>query len=203
MDWAYYVLLVIVQIVGLAITAIGLPGLWVMLLATVAYAWLTAWSYVGVWTLVALTLLCLASEAAEFFAGAAAAKSAGGSRRAMILAAIGAVIGGIVSTPIPIPGVAQIVGAVVGAGVGGLVGELTTGRGTTASLRVGYGAAKGRFFGTVLKLIFGVVILFTALVAAFPWGGRKTQLPTPTTIPAPAPLPAPTTPSTSPTTAPT
>jgi hypothetical protein len=36
--------------------------------------------------------------------------------------------------------------------------------------RVGWGAAKGRFWGIVVKLVFGIIIFIFTAVAAFPIG---------------------------------
>src|SRR4051812_24777150 len=111
MDWIYYILLIIFAVAGLFINILGLPGLWVLVLATVAYAWGTHWSYVGLWTLVTLVVLGLIAELLEFLAGAAGAKKAGGARRSMWGAVLGALLGGFfLSFIVPIPIVGTIVG---------------------------------------------------------------------------------------------
>jgi uncharacterized protein len=187
MVWLYYFLLLIVLLIGLGITVLGLPGLWVMLLAVIIYAWITHWIYVAGTSLIAISILCVLAETVELFAGAAAAKKAGAGKRAMIFASIGAIVGGILFSFIPIPILAQIVGACVGAGAGALIAELSSGTTAGASFRIGVGAAKGRLIGTILKLIFGMVILITSLIAALPVG-KKPALKMPPPV-APASLP--------------
>jgi len=51
LDWLYYILLLILCVVGLFINILGLPGLWLMVAAYGAYWWATASrDYVGVWS---------------------------------------------------------------------------------------------------------------------------------------------------------
>ncbi len=163
MAWVYYILLLIALLIGLGITVVGLPGLWVMLLAAMVYAWITHRVYVGGTSLIVISVLCIVAETVELFAGAAAAKRAGAGKRAMVFASIGAIVGSILFSFIPVPVLAQIVGACVGAGAGALLAELSSGTTAGMSLRIGVGAAKGRLVGTLLKLVFGVVILITTL----------------------------------------
>jgi hypothetical protein len=53
--------------------------------------------------------------------------------------------------------------------VGSLLLEQFTNSDPSHLLRVGVAAAKGRLLGTLLKLIFAVVMLVLALVLGFPW----------------------------------
>ena len=127
------------------------------------YAWLTTWNHFVGWpsvgTLIALGLL---AEGAEFFAGAAGSKAAGGRMRGMIGAVIGALIGGIAFSFIPVPVVATIVGACFGAFLGAALLELSD-RDFRHALKVGMGAAKGRFIGIVIKTAIGVIMLLIIL----------------------------------------
>ncbi len=194
LDWLYYILLILILLAGLFINILGLPGLWLMLAAAGIYAWVTAGAFMGWGTLIALLVLALLAELAEFIAGAAGSKAAGGSKRGMAGAIVGGLVGGILGTPIPIPIVGTIVGACLGAFVGAFIVERSIGRDTNESLQIGFGAAKGRFFGIVFKLAFGCAMLIVAAWMALPLGG-KTALPAPTTTrpttsttTAPAPL---------------
>jgi uncharacterized protein YqgC (DUF456 family) len=186
MPWFYYTCLLIVLLVGLFVNILGLPGLWLMVAAYAAYGWITVWNrFVGWPSLIALIVLALLAEAAEFLAGAAGSKAAGGRKRGMIGAIVGGFLGAIFLSVIPIPVVAQIIGACLGAFIGAAVMELSD-KGAAHSLRVGVGAAKGRFMGIISKLGFGVAMLIVALWAGLPAGGTASPL---------APLPAPATPA--------
>ena len=168
MPWLWYLLLLTVQIFGLLFTLLGLPGLWVMVAAVAGYAWVTTFNvYVGWPGLGTVLALAVVAELVEFLASSSGAKQAGGSRRAMIGGIVGAVIGGIVFS-IPVPILGTIFGVCAGAFVGAAVMEMGVAGDPGKAGRVGWGAAKGSFYGIVLKLIFGVAILITTAVVAFP-----------------------------------
>src|SRR4051794_26453771 len=109
MQWVAYGLLLLLCLGGIFITLLWLPGLWAMVLAALVYAWYTAFTYVGLWTLVILMVIAGIAELIEFMAGSAGAKKAGGSRRAAWGALIGGIVGAIVLT-IPVP----IIGTTIG-----------------------------------------------------------------------------------------
>jgi len=168
MAWLWYLLLIVIQCLALLFTLMGLPGLWLMVGALAAYAWVTrAGTYVGWPGLVTVFVIATLAEVLEFFAGTAGAKRAGASRRAMIGAVVGALIGGLLLS-IPVPILGTIFGVCLGAFIGAAVIEMgVIGDAGHAGL-VGWGAAKGRFFGIVLKLFCGMLILLFSLFAAFP-----------------------------------
>jgi uncharacterized protein YqgC (DUF456 family) len=194
MDIVYYLLLLALLLVGWFVNILGLPGLWLMVAAYGLYGLVTRWeAYVGWPSLIAMVLLAAAAEVVEFAAGAAGSAAAGGRKRGMIGAIVGGFLGAIFLSVIPIPVVAQVVGACLGAFIGAAVMEFTD-RDMAHSLRVGVGAAKGRFWGIVSKLGFGLIMFVVGAVAALPYGAG-------TTITAPATSPA-TSPATVPTTEP-
>jgi uncharacterized protein YqgC (DUF456 family) len=168
MDWLYYILLLLVCVGGMALVVVTLPGLWLMTIAAAIYALLTKELFLGHKSLIALFLLALVAEILELTAGGAAAKKAGGSRRAAIGAFVGGIAGGIIGSFV-LPLVLTIVGICIGSFVGAMLGEITVAREATQALRVGWGAAKGRLFGVLLKLGFGGVMFLIILIAAFPF----------------------------------
>ncbi|CAN5617663.1 hypothetical protein BH10PLA1_BH10PLA1_17640 [soil metagenome] len=211
MVWIYYILLLLVQIAGLVVALFQLPGLWLMLAGVGIYAWVTAaHGYVSVSSLIVLFMLTLLAEVVEFVAGGAGAKKAGASKLGMVAAMVGDIVGAIAGTPlIPIPVIGTIVGACVGSFIGAMAIEWIKERDVSHSVRVGYGAAKGRFLGMAGKLTIGVVILVVTIVVALPVGGIAPPpvVPTiillPTTAPATLPAKLPTSgPATIPTTSP-
>lgn len=172
MIWILYLLLLGLALVGLLVNVLGLPGLWLMVGAFVGYAWWTGLDvYVGWGSIVTLLVLGIAAEVAEFIAGSAGAAQAGGTKRSMVGAIIGAILGGILLS-IPIPLVGTIIGACAGAFVGATVVELAIRRDVMHSMRVGTGAAKGRFWGIIIKLAFGVVMFIVLSIAALPIADR-------------------------------
>lgn len=166
-DWLGFVLMALVQLAGLFLNLLGLPGLWVMLAAAGVYALVTKMIYIGWPGLVAMLVLALAAEIVEFAAGAAGSKKAGGSKRGMLGAIAGALIGGILGTGF-LPIVGTLIGAIAGAFAGAAIVEMMIRKDVEHSLRVGIGAAKGRFWGTVFKSAFGLAMMVVAIWAGWP-----------------------------------
>jgi len=168
MTYLYVGLLLLINTLGLVLVLLGLPGNWLMVLATAGVAWLK-WDerMFSVYTLVALTALAAAGEVIEFIAAAAGSSKAGGTWRGSTGALIGGVAGGIGGTfVIPVPVVGSILGACLGAFFGALLGELSGGRKLSPAVTVGQGAFVGRLLGTLGKLAVGLMIWTVALVAS-------------------------------------
>ncbi|HEX8523630.1 MAG TPA: DUF456 domain-containing protein [Tepidisphaeraceae bacterium] len=198
MDWLYYSLLMVIGFVGILAIVLGLPGIWLIVLAALGYALLTKLAYVGWITLTLLVLIAILSEMVEAVAGGAGAKREGASKRGIFGAVVGGLIGGLLGTFIPIPIIGNIIGACLGSLVGAVVMELMVGKELEHSLRIGVGAAKGRFLGIISKLGFAAVILIILAIKALPFGGRPTIAGSPAT--APSTIAAPATTATSPAT---
>ncbi len=200
LEWSYYVLLIVLLVTGWVINILGLPGLWLMLLAHICYGLVTGWgNYVGWESVIAIFVLCLIAEVVEFVAGAAGSAKAGGTKRGMIGAIVGGLVGGIVgSFLIPVPILGTIIGAVGGSFAGATLIERMIDPNSDRAIAIGIGAAKGRFWGIIIKSGFGVVIGLVAMCAAIPlWGNQTNQAPT-----TPATTPTTTQPTTQPTTLP-
>jgi hypothetical protein len=178
MAWLYYAILFAILICGLALTVMTLPGLWLMLAATAIYALLTHGSFISWWTLAILLALAATAEVIEFFSSGAGAKKAGGGKAGFWGALIGGIVGGVVlSFFIPVPIFGTLIGVCVGTFVGAMAGEMLVGREVGHSAWIGFGAAKGRLFGTFIKLGFGCVMLCITMAMGFPVGGSKPGAP--------------------------
>jgi hypothetical protein len=167
MPWILYLLLAAVLLIGLYINLVGAPGLWVMVLGTLGYVWVTHGAYAGVRTIVVIVVLAGIAELVEFMAAGAAARRAGASKRGVWGALIGGILGAIFLT-VAVPIIGTIIGVCVGTFLGALVGELTGGSELGGSMRIGIGAVWGRLLGTLAKLLFGCAILGTVLWTALP-----------------------------------
>ena len=159
-----YLLLAAAQVVGLALTALGLPGLWLQVGALGLFAWLDHFQAVSEITVGVVVFLALLAEIAEFLLGARYARKYGGGRRAGVGAIIGGVVGATMGLPLPLLG--SVFGAMLGAFVGAFLLELTRGRGTDPAIRAGWGAFIGRIVATAMKAGVGVVILVLTLLTA-------------------------------------
>jgi uncharacterized protein len=77
---------------------------------------------------------------------------------------VGSLVGGIMGTALPVPIVGTLIGACLGAFVGSLLGDLWAGRPLFPSVAAGWGAAMGRFWGTVSKLAIGRIMVVVLAV---------------------------------------
>jgi uncharacterized protein len=168
MVYAYAVVLTVLYLVFWVGILFNLPGTWLMVLVTTFLKWwqpeyvLMSWTTIG-----AAAGLAALGEVLEFVLGAAGSRHAGGSKRAAALAILGSLVGGIIGTALPVPLVGTLIGACLGAFAGSLLGDLWAGRPLLPSFEAGWGAAVGRFWGTITKLAVGAVIVFILTLAAF------------------------------------
>ena len=151
-------------LVGLALVALGLPGLWVMVLAVLAYGWLTDFQSIGLATIVAVVGLAVVGEVIEAWLGFGLARRYGGSKRAGWGALLGGLVGAIVGVPVPIIG--SVIGAFIGSFAGAVIFEYTKTAAAGVAVRAGWGALLGRAAATAAKTAVGVIIAVVALFAA-------------------------------------
>lgn len=167
MVYFWSIVLIVFNTAWLCLNAFGLPGNWLIVISTCAFAW---WRWddgvFSIYTLMVTVLLAIAGELIEFLAGMTGARRAGASWRGSVGALIGAVTGAAIGTL-----VAPVIGTVFGACVGACVGawglELTAGKRMKESFRYGLGAGVGELVGITSKLILGVLIWLIVAVAAF------------------------------------
>jgi len=150
--WIVAVAMVIVGLIGVVMPA--LPGHMLILAGLVVGAWAEGFTRVGVWTLVIVGVIALASYGVDFVAVALGAKRLGASARAMTGAALGTFAGFFFGLP----------GVIVGPFVGAVVGELTTHRDLARAGKAGVAAWIGFAIGTAVKvaLAFLMIAIFVA-----------------------------------------
>ena len=151
-------------LVGLALVALGLPGLWVMVVAVVAYGWLTDFQRIGLTTIVAVVALAGVGEIVEAWLGFGLARRYGGSKRAGWGALLGGLVGAIVGVPVPVIG--SVIGAFIGSFAGAVIFEYSKTAAAGPAVRAGWGALLGRAAATAAKIAVGLVIAVVALFAA-------------------------------------
>lgn len=171
--WVYYLTLIVIMLSGLVLNLLTLPGIWLLTLGVMLYAWATGFGhYVGWGTLITLVIIGLIAELIEFIAGGAGAKKAGGTRwgawGAVAGSLLGAILGGIL---IPIPLAGSIIGVIAGAFLGAGLVEMCISPDHCRAARIGMGAAKGRVMGMIAKTGFGLVMFLIAAFMALPIGG--------------------------------
>jgi uncharacterized protein YqgC (DUF456 family) len=163
------IVLLLSGLLGVLLTAVTLPGVWLTLVVALLCQWLFGppplfnW-----WTLIACAGLALAGEVFEFVSGAIGAKRAGGGKSGALGSIIGAFGGAIIgSFALPIPLIGTLVGAVLGAGIGALIAERgVAGREWSHAFRIGQSAAASRLAATVVKVAIAAAVAAVLTVAA-------------------------------------
>ena len=168
MAYVYAVVLTLVNLLCWVGILFGLPGTWLMVLFPVLLKWWQPGQFRVSWTVLGVAAgLAVLGEVCEFVLGATGSRRGGGTTRGAVLAIVGSIVGAIMGTAIPVPLVGSLLGACLGAFVGALVGNLSSGRTLFQSLAAGQGAAVGQFWGTVVKLALGAIIVVMLAIAAF------------------------------------
>jgi uncharacterized protein YqgC (DUF456 family) len=151
--WILAVAMVVVGLIGVVMPA--LPGHMLILAGLIVGAWAEGFTRVGVWTLVVLAVIALASYGVDFVAVALGAKHLGASPRAMTGAALGTLAGLFFGLP----------GVIVGPFVGAVIGELTTNRDVVKAGKSGVAAWIGFAIGTAVKVAIAFLMIGIFLVA--------------------------------------
>jgi uncharacterized protein YqgC (DUF456 family) len=147
----------ILWIIGAIFTVIGLaglllpiiPGAPILFLGLLFGAWAENFRYIGVWTLLILAGMAALTYVVEFAASILGVKKFGGSRQAMV----GAAVGGVVGLFLGIPGV------LLGPFVGAVIGELSQQRSLDQASRAGFGTVVGLAIGVAGKLAIGIAMV--------------------------------------------
>ena len=144
------VILILVMPAGLIAVALGLPGTWLIVVASVFYSWLTDFAIITPQLLLGLLALAVVAELLEFTAGLWGARRYGGTKKAMVGTMIGGILGAVALSPM-LFGFGTIVGAFFGAFVGAFSMTYLEQRKMDKAMRVGWGALLGRIFAMVFK----------------------------------------------------
>jgi uncharacterized protein YqgC (DUF456 family) len=162
MDALALAILIVGMVGGLVLVPLGLPGLWVMVGAILAYGWLTDFRSLSVALIAIVLALALVGEIIESWLGFRFAKRYGGSSRSGWGALIGGVGGAIIGVPIPVIG--SVIGAFLGSFIGAALFEYSASRQLGVATRAGWGSVVGRAAAAAVKIALGVII---AVIAAF------------------------------------
>jgi hypothetical protein len=169
MIYLWSILLIIFNGCFLMMNFFALPGNWIMLTLTVAFAW---WRWddgvLSIYTLIAAVLLAVLGEVIEFFSGMGGARKAGSGWAGAIAAIGGAIAGALAGTfLIPVPLIGTLIGACGGGALGTLLIERASGKEMDQSVKSGLGAGVGIFIGTTVKFLLGTLIWMIIAVALF------------------------------------
>lgn len=160
------ILFIIILVAALIAIPLGLPGTFIIFLASLVYGLITHFSQITqtlIWILLGIALF---GELMEYFAGIFGAKKFGASKAGIIGAIVGGIIGGIMGTGI-LPLIGSVVGLLIGAFLGAFLMELAIKKKPAQALRAGWGTFTGRIGGILTKVILGIVMITLVLVRIF------------------------------------
>src|SRR3989475_10451936 len=135
------VLLGVCSVAGLALVALGLPGLWLICAVVLGFGLLTGFHSIGFVTIGIMVALALLGELLELWLGFGLARRYGGSPRAGWGALLGGLVGAVVGVPVPVVG--SVIGAILGCFAGAMLFEYATTRTAGTAGRAGAGALLG------------------------------------------------------------
>jgi uncharacterized protein YqgC (DUF456 family) len=160
---AVVVLLGVCSLAGLALVALGLPGLWLIFAAVLASGLLTGFHSIGFVTIGIILGLALLGELLELWLGYGLARRYGGSPRAGWGALLGGLVGAVIGVPVPVVG--SVIGAILGCFAGAMLFEYSATRAAGTAVCAGWGALLGRVAASTAKVALGVVMTIVAIVA--------------------------------------
>jgi uncharacterized protein YqgC (DUF456 family) len=167
MIYFWLTILIIINTFWLMLSFFALPGNWLMIVTTTLFAIWQKDNF-SIYVIIAAIILAMAGEVLEFFAGAGGAKAAGGGKKAMAAAIIGAIIGAVLGTVlIPVPLFGTLLGSAIGAGLAVLIVEKRAGKEFKESVKTATSAGVGQILGISAKIITGVIIWLIFAIAAF------------------------------------
>jgi len=169
MLYFWFICLILLNSLWLALTFLALPGNWLIVISTCLFAWWRADDGIfSIYTLLAITILAVGGELVEFLAGPGGAKKAGAGWLGAIAAIFGAAGGAVIGTLLlPVPLLGTLIGACIGAGLAVWAVELTRSGPKVSPVRTGFGAGLGVLVGMTGKLFVGALIWLIVALAAF------------------------------------
>jgi len=166
MHLAGNIVFIIVLVVALFAIPFGIPGTFVIFLASVIYGVITHFARITqtlIWVLLGIALF---GELVEYFAGIFGAKKFGASRAGIIGAVVGGILGGILGTGI-LPLIGSVIGLLLGAFSGAFFVELAIKKKPAQALRAGWGTFTGRIGGILTKVILAIIMITLVLARIF------------------------------------
>jgi uncharacterized protein YqgC (DUF456 family) len=158
-------LLIATALLGLVLTAIGLPGVWLFLLLAAVLPLLGSATAPSGLALGIGFGLALVAEVIEWVAQVRWTGRSGGSRRAGWAALAGGILGAFAGVPIPVLG--PIIGSFAGSFLGALIAEYSRTRDSSLAGKVAWGALMGRVAATTFKIALGVVVAVVIIGSAW------------------------------------
>ena len=171
LEFAIYILLLLISLPAIALNILSLPGNWLMFLAAVGASSINGWHHPWWPFLLVMLVTLLIAEGIEFLSGMIGARQFGASRLASWAAIAGAMIGGLIGIPpitVPLLGMDHLLGAILGAFLAALIVEALKQKPIHEASKAAMGAAIGRGAGILTKIAAGLVVWIALAIVANP-----------------------------------
>jgi len=146
------VVFILIGVVGIIVPI--LPGMLLVWLTVLGYAWVTDFQIITPWMLVFLTIVAFATGTASIWLPYLGAKRLGAAKRSVFLGFIGGVIGTFIM---------PLIGTVIGYAIGVIVGELLKHRDLRLAIKTSIGGVAGWGISTIVELAGALTILLVFL----------------------------------------
>ncbi len=167
-EWAVFAILSVFCILGTMLTALRLPGTWLILVAAVVYLWRADWPAGAGVLLAVLGGAAIFGEVVETLASIVLARRGGASRYATWGGVAGGFLGAIFLSFIPIFPIGTIMGALLGCFLGAAAVEVAARKRLAHGTRVGVLSAIGFAVGMATKVAVALAMSTVLLVRAWP-----------------------------------
>jgi uncharacterized protein YqgC (DUF456 family) len=127
-----------------------LPGMLLVWLTLLAYAWITDFAVITWWMFAILTLVALVTGLSNIWLPYLGAKKTGAAKRAIFLGFVGGIIGTFIM---------PLVGTVIGYALGIILGELLKHRDLRQAIKASIGGVAGWTISTVVELAGALTII--------------------------------------------
>lgn len=139
---------IFVGIIGVIVPI--LPGMLLVWLTVLVYAWRTGFEVIGWPSLVFITIIALVAGTAQVWLPLLGAQKKGAAKRAMFLGVVGAIVGTFVL---------PLIGTVIGYALGIFLGEYLKVRDWNLALKASLGGVAGWGISTIVEISAALLIL--------------------------------------------
>jgi uncharacterized protein YqgC (DUF456 family) len=159
-------LFILVLLLGVFSVLFGFPGTVIILVDAFIYGAITGFEKIGLKILIALLVLTLLAEMADFAVSMAGAVRFGVSRKGFLAFTVGGFIGALLMTPLFL-GLGLLIGTFLGGFIAMLIVELFARNKIKLTLRATYGAILSRVAGICVKGIFALIMVIMTLTSIY------------------------------------
>jgi uncharacterized protein YqgC (DUF456 family) len=147
------VVFILIGIIGIVVPI--LPGMLLVWLTVLGFAWVMEFQIVTPWMLAVLTGIALITGTSSIWLPYLGAKSLGAAKRSVVLGFVGGIIGTFIM---------PLIGTIIGYALGIILGEMLKHRDLRVALKTSIGGVAGWGISTVVELAGAVTILIVFLL---------------------------------------